>query len=966
MTDRRRNSLILLFVAGLLLLSGLVIATKPTVLGLDLKGGVSLVYQAKPTKQAQVTSESVNQTIDIMRKRIDTLGVAEPEIQRTGADQIDVSLPNVTNADQAAAQVGKTAQLYFYDWETNVLGPGCKPAPTDSAVTGGSSAGSGAGALTQYAAVQRAAGCPKTNTGKETTTGSYYLVNDKTKTVLAGPQETKADLNAEITTKKIAQTADTSIVEVKPGTIVVQAEGPAKGKGPDQYYVLKDDPALSGTDITDPKQSFANGAGGSGAPTVNFSFSDKGKAIWQETTRNIAQRGQDNFFGGDARSAFQHFAIVLDGKLISAPYIDFQQNPDGIDGSNGSEISGGFTIQTAQELANLLKTGALPIKLDLISASSVSASLGKAALNQGIIAGLIGLALVSLFLLLIYRLLGLIAIGALGVYAVFLFAIVKLIPITMTLPGIAGLILTIGVAADANIVIFERVKEEVRLGRSIPVAISQGYRKGLSAIIDANVVTFMVAFILFMLATAGVKGFAFTLGVGTIVSFLTAVLLTQAVLGTLARSKTISSPAMLGTHSTRQRFRWDFMGASKWFFSLSGAILLVGALAVGVNGLNLGIDFTSGTRLVAELPTQATEQQVRDTISPLGFSKAKIQKLSGNEFKGQAAFQISTDTVKTGERASIEKALNKQFGNGTYSFETIGPTFGKTVADSAIIAIIASLIVISAYIALRFEWRYAVPVLVALMHDLLITAGVYALLGLEVTTATVAALLTILGYSLYDTIIVFDRVRENVPRMPRAAFSQILNRSMSEVLMRSLATSFCTLLPILALLFFGGETLADFALALVVGVVSGTYSSIFIATPVLMHWKEGEGVWRSRRARIAAANGGVVPPYATAAGGAETEVEIKETKKERGRLTAPEDPERAVSGAEFEEMVRDLHDDGSGAVATEDVPAEEVAPTEAPAASSGVDALPEDLVLKDDPSKPTTPRRKRNKKHGRR
>jgi SecD/SecF fusion protein len=975
MTDRRRNLFILLFVAGLLVLSGLVIATKPTVLGLDLKGGVSLVYQAKPTKQAQVTSESVDQTIDIMRKRIDTLGVAEPEIQRTGADQIDVSLPNVTNADQAAAQVGKTAQLYFYDWETNVLGPGCKPDPTNAAVTGGSSAGSGQGALTQYAAVELAASCPKTDTGKETTTGSYYLVNNKTEKVLAGPQETKADLNAEITTKKIAQGADTEIVEVRPGTIVVQAEGPAKGKGSDQYYVLKDSPALSGTDITDPKQSFANGAGGSGAPTVNFSFTDKGVKVWQETTREIAQRGQDNFFGGDARSAFQHFAIVLDGKLISAPYIDFQQNPDGIDGTNGSEISGGFTIKTAQELANLLKTGALPIKLDLISASSVSASLGKQALDQGIIAGLIGFALVSLFLLIVYRLLGLIAIGALGVYAAFLFAIVKLIPITLTLPGIAGLILTIGVAADANIVIFERVKEEVRLGRSIPVAISQGYRKGLSAIIDANVVTFMVAFILFMLATAGVKGFAFTLGVGTLVSFLTAVLLTQAVLGTLARSKAVSSPAMLGTHSTRQRFRWDFMGASKWFFSFSGVILLIGALAVGVNGLNLGIDFTSGTRLVAELPTKATEQQVRDTIAPLGLSKAKIQKLSGNEFKGEAAFQISTDTVEAGQRAEVEAALNKEFGSGSYSFETIGPTFGKTVADSAIIAIIASLIVISAYIALRFEWRYAVPVLVALGHDLLITAGVYALLGLEVTTATVAALLTILGYSLYDTIIVFDRVRENVPRMPRATFSQILNRSMSEVLMRSLATSFCTVLPILALLFFGGETLADFALALVVGVISGTYSSIFIATPVLMHWKEGEGVWRSRRARIAAANGGVVPPYATAAGGAATEVELDEPKKPRGRLTAPEDPERAVSGAEFDEMVRDLHDD-PGVVATEDAPieadvAEEVIvedaePVEPPAASSGADAQPEDLVLKDEPAKPATPRRKRNKKHGRR
>ena len=198
------------------------------------------------------------------------------------------------------------------------------------------------------------------------------------------------------------------------------------------------------------------------------------------------------------------------------------------------------------------------------------------------------------------------------------------------------------------------------------------------------------------------------------------------------------------------------------------------------------------------------------------------------------------------------------------------------------------------------------PVLIALLHDILITAGVYALFGFEVTTATVAALLTILGYSLYDTIIVFDRVRENVPRMPRAAFSQILNRSMSEVLMRSLATSLSTLLPILSLLFFGGETLKDFAFALAVGVLSGTYSSIFIATPVLMHWKEGEPVWRKRRARVALANDGVVPAYATSAGGASTEVEPEEPKRARKRITAPEDPNRSVAPDEFQELVADL------------------------------------------------------------
>ena len=214
---------------------------------------------------------------------------------------------------------------------------------------------------------------------------------------------------------------------------------------------------------------------------------------------------------------------------------------------------------------------------------------------------------------------------------------------------------------------------------------------------------------------------------------------------------------------------------------------------------------------------------------------------------------------------------------------------------------------ISAYIALRFEPKYAVPVLIAVMHDILITAGVYALFGQEVSTATVAALLTILGFSLYDTIIVFDRIRENVPRMPRAAFSQIVNRSMSEVIVRSLATSFCSGLPVLALLLFGGETLQAFAFALFVGTISGTYSSVFIAGPVLTAWKEREPLYRRRRASIAAENGGVVPAFATA--GAAVDVAPKERARRRERLTAPEDPEQGVSREEFEELVRDLHVD---------------------------------------------------------
>src|SRR3954466_13054900 len=525
MTDRRRNLLILLVVAGLLAASVAVIATKSTRLGLALKGGVSLIYQAKPTKQSAVTGDAIQRTLDIMRERVDQLGVAEPEIQRSGSDQIDVSLPDVKNADEAASQVGTTAQMYFYDWEPNVLDANCKPAPDDANVTGGSSAGSGTGAVDQFTAVTRASKCPEHKFPNATTNGLFYRVDTKAKKVLAGPDETRRDLAQDLQNKGIKPGPNQKTLEVKPGTIVVRAEAPDEKNKATTFYVMQDKPALSGTDIKNPEQTFNNGAGGTGAPVVTFDFTDKGRKQWQKTTAAIAQRGaQKAIPGTSAQDAFQHFAIVLDNELISVPFIDFQQNPTGIDGRNGSPIQGGFTIQSAQRLANLLKTGALPIKLSLISSSQVSATLGKQALDQGLIAGIAGFLIVAVFLLIFYRVLGVIAVGALVVYALYFYALIKLIPITLTLPGIAGLILTIGVAADANIVIFERVKEEIRAGRSVAAGIAAGYKKGLSAIIDANVVTFMVAFILFVLATAGVKGFAFVLGIGTLVSFLTAVL----------------------------------------------------------------------------------------------------------------------------------------------------------------------------------------------------------------------------------------------------------------------------------------------------------------------------------------------------------------------------------------------------------------------------------------------------------
>jgi SecD/SecF fusion protein len=945
-TDRRRNFFILLLVAGLLLASLAIIVTKPTRLGLDLKGGVELVYQAQPTRQADVTPDSLGRAIDIMRERVDQLGVAEPEISKLGDQQIQVSLPDVADADEAIRQVGTTAQMFFFDWEPNVLGPGCDPDPSNPEVTGGQAAGQGQGALTHYDAVMRAIRCPERNFPNATSEGSYYLVNDRAKRVIDGPAEQRDDLDR-------APRRGERVVFVKPGTILVRVESPDDQREIDRWYVLRDNPALRGTDIKDPEQNFDQQ--GSGAPIVTFNFTDRGRDVWQDVTREIAQRGQANQIPGTPpQAAAQHFAIVLDNELISVPFIDFQQNPDGIDGGQGSQIEGGFTIESAQRLANLLKTGALPVKLELISQSQVSATLGQEALDQGLAAGIAGFAIVALFLLTFYRILGMIAVGAMGIYAIYFYALIELIPVTLTLPGIAGLILTLGVAADANIVIFERVKEEIRAGRSIAAGLAAGYKKGLAAIIDANVVTFMVAFILFILATAGVKGFAFMLGVGTMVSLFTAVLATSAIVGVMGRSRLVQSKTAVGAGKKRKKFRPNFMGASKWFFSASGLILLICAIALAGNGLNFGIDFESGTRITATLQQNVDESAVRETLQEAGVANPEVQRVTGDD-TAPNTFNVSTEQLEPDEVTQATGALDDEFGlRGAPDTQSVGPTFGETVARSAIIAIIASLVVVSVYLTLRFEFKYAIPVLIALSHDLLITGGVYALVGREVTASTVAALLTILGFSLYDTIIVFDRIRENVPRMPRAAFSQIVNRSLDEVLVRSLATNFCTGLPVLMLLLFGGETLKDFAFALLVGTISGTYSSVFIAGPVLNHWKEREPVYESRAKRIFDELGHI-PAYATPLGGAPVDVAPKEKERPRRRVTAPAGPGEEVSADEFQEMVREIQE-----------PAAEIRSEPAPTPGRAPDLAPDEVVMpKGDGDKTPKPRRPRNRKHGR-
>ena len=515
MGRRRRNLFVLLFVVGLTAASALVIASKPTELGLDLRGGIELIYQGEPTARTpNIAPEDIDRSIEIIRERTDKLGVSEPEISRLGDDGIPVGLPDVQNAEQAIEQVGTTSQLYFYDWEPNVVPPPEQGVPKNPAQS------------------------PDPNPNIYSFPNLYDAVQFASKRKPECFQDAVHDRRAALlpvrrelppapgrpggeATGPLPQSATRSSRPARRSSRCPRArsssrrsredptlsQSPERGLGHPLQYVLKDRPALSGDDITNPEQNSTRPPTSPTSPST--SPTRGGRVPGRHPDDRPARRGDRPARRAPAAAAdqySQHFAVVLDNEVVTRPIINFVENPDGIDGRTGAQISGNFTISAAQDLAEFLRIGALPINLKLISQSTVSATLGQQALDQGLKAGIIGLILVVLFLIAYYRLLGVIAALGLVVYGVIFFALIKLIPITLTLPGIAGLVLTIGVAADANIVIFERIKEEARAGRSMLSAIAPGYRKGIATIIDANVITLLTAFILFVLATAGRQG----------------------------------------------------------------------------------------------------------------------------------------------------------------------------------------------------------------------------------------------------------------------------------------------------------------------------------------------------------------------------------------------------------------------------------------------------------------------------
>jgi SecD/SecF fusion protein len=868
-SDRRKHVVVLgcilaaLLGVALLAVPGSPAHRKPT-LGLDLQGGLEVVLKAVPPKGHTLTSDDINRSIDIMRNRIDKLGVSEPEIRKQGSNQIVIQLAGVHDPAAAAKLIGKTAVLEFYDFEADLTGPSVRSGLTPLPVASPS----------LYSLLS----APATQTLADKGTPSQWYLFDASKRLVAGPTPTKQLLptlqKAEAKQKRTFK-APGQILRVPANTVVVSCEATSGNclssqpvNSPTAFYLLKHRqpnaagengiPEMTGAELKlsgtradiDPQ---------TGGPVVLMQFTGKGKKIFHKITQREAQRGalicQGKTDSTSVQNCSQHFAIVLDRQIQSVPYIDFVRNPDGIPGDTGAQIDMGHggSLGDAKKLALVLQTGALPVTFQTAERTDVSATLGKDSLSQAKKAALVGLIVVAIFLLLLYRFLGLVAVVGLGIYAAFLYAALLLFHVTLTLPGFAGLILTIGVAADANVVVFERIKEEVRAGKSVRAAIAAGYSKGFHTILDANVVTAITALVLFAVATAQVKGFALTLLIGTVISLITAVGATRAMLGLLAGFSWFSNPRFMGAQG-QQTAKWlqiDFMRKRYVWFAISGAFLVLGAAALGARGLNLGIDFKGGTQLSFKTPVAHTTGDVRSIMGAQGYGDAVIQgrgKSTGNG--GYKSFQVRTKALSGAKLSKVTNALEDRLQTTSPGATTVSSSFGRQIAKSAIIAILFSLLLVVIYIAIRFDLKFAAPVIVAMLHDVLICVGIYALTGREVTSSTVAAILTVLGYSIYDTIIIFDRIRENIPTMRRASFATIANVSLWETIRRSLATSFITLLPVVALLLFGGATLKDFAFALMVGIASGAYSSIFVAAPLLTILKEREPEYARRKDQV--------------------------------------------------------------------------------------------------------------------
>jgi len=636
----------------------------------------------------------------------------------------------------------------------------------------------------------------------------------------------------------IGKTAKLTFHEVKAvGTEATRA-GPGEILATDSdgnAYLLEAAPLLTGDNLVDAQLGFHHE---NGLPVVDFRFDSKGARIFGDFT--AANRGR-------------LFATVLDGEVITAPRI----NEPILSGAGF--IEGSFTVESATNLAILLRSGALPASITVEEERTVGPDLGADSIAAGKLATIIAFIGVLIYIAASYGRFGLFANIALIVNVALLFAFLSVIGATLTLPGIAGIVLTIGMAVDANVLIFERIKEELKSAKTPSRAVERGYEQALSAIIDANITTFIAAVILFAMGSGPVKGFAVTLGIGIVTSVFTATVVTRLMVAQwLAAARTKSLKVALFS-LVRSGTTIPFMSGRRVAAAASAILVAASLIGVGILGLNFGIDFRGGTMVQVQTEQAADIGEIRGVVNGLGFGDVAVQSFgSPNDVlirieaqPGEGANKLLAETVGQALAEAVP-------GTTVERVEFVGPEVSDELLIAGILAVTLAVFAVLVYIWLRFEWQFGLAAVIALFHDVAITVGVFEVTGVEFNLAIIAALLTIVGYSLNDTVVVFDRVRENLRKYKQMPLVDLMNLSLNETLSRTLMTSITTLIALVALYVLGPEVIKGFTFAMIWGVVIGTYSSIFVAVAALL-WFGVKRDWTSAaeaRAKASAQFGG--------------------------------------------------------------------------------------------------------------
>lgn len=605
------------------------------------------------------------------------------------------------------------------------------------------------------------------------------------------------------------------------------------GKAPVvREFFVKKRPEMGGKDIN--KAHVARDRMGN--LIISLSFNSKGAKRFGEVT---------------AANVGRQLAIVLDGKLYSAPNIQ-----NAIRGGN-AQITGSFSFEEARNIARALEGGSLPVKMEIVAKFDIDPTLGRETGQSGINAGLVALALVMIFMIAYYRKAGVVACVALLVNIILVLGALSAFGATLTLPGIAGIILTIGMAVDANVLIFERIREELDVGKSLATAIHNGYDRAFTTIFDSNLTTLFTAVILMNFGSGAIKGFAVTLSIGIITSMFTSLYMTRLIFDVWLKSKSFTTMNMM---SIVKNPNVDFLAARKFTAILSGSLII---MTIGVflfRSNNFGIDFTGGTQITYSYDKEIKNTDIEATLAKANFAAKASYKTSliptesGDNKKLEIVIRDKSinDANKKGKgkvqkspKEVISDILNKAYPNAHFrggQEMTMGALVGWEFAKSAMLAMFLAVLGIIAYISVRFEFTYAVASIVALLHDVIIATGIFLIFGGEMTLPVIAALLTIIGYSLNDTIVVFDRIREDLDLNQEkddeqcSKYERIVNMSINQTLSRTLLTSFTTLLVLIVLVVIGGTAVSDFVWVMLLGIFVGTYSSIFVASPIVTIW----------------------------------------------------------------------------------------------------------------------------------